>query len=52
MIWRVDCERESAIKVDYIKNAVISMLNFTGSNVALSYQKHSLRPILFDYIYQ
>jgi hypothetical protein len=38
MIWRVDCERESAIKVDYIKNAVISMLNFTGSNVALSYQ--------------
>jgi len=39
------------MKVGYFKITVISMLNFASSNVAISYHKYNLEPILSDYIY-
>ena len=38
--WKADFQRESIIKVSFIKITVISMLNFASSNVVICYQYH------------
>jgi hypothetical protein len=50
--WRADLGRESTTKEGYIKITVISIRNFTSSNVVLSYQymEHFVTSIACDTI--